>query len=597
MKIVKKTLIITSALALGLLVAGCGKKSKVINKDNTYTKSGLSRYDKYDTFTNKLNVRVKSHTVLSNNRVVWYVTTNDETIIYDFMADKVLYKTFDKVSGVTAYINNNVYLISFNDTDNSKMLIASDGTVLANKDKYSSIAPKIISSEENKKKNNYSEMIFYVLTKKSGDSSVVKYYKLVKAGVKDYKGELMEDLSLNYTLTEISEDDARKYKKGDLYPKSENEYYYNVNNMALRFYEEASNKTILNMFMNDDDTDYEVIMLKDKALVQFYNKTKSSDNYDVCNYELINYNTQEFGYRYYNIETYVVDLKKASYSKLDNFKYFLGYADDSSVYVKEEDEYPSYYIIDGARLIENKFATKTVEVIIDNDAKVVQDDQKLIYLNTYYYDLGNGNYLVDEDGTTYLTDKNGSIKKVFDGYSRVLYDSKVIIIYDTYHYNELKFIDFKGNYITDKAIKCDNGYIVSDKEVYYYDVNDNSKLHLIKLDNASIVSDEIVDYEVSTSTTINTVTYVNSEKDRYYSMFNYYFTAKPIDADNDEVTDYINVTYYTIDGTELGTTSKVNKISFRSTYAFDGKSNYAAISTVDKTTTDYILQIDIIAKD
>ncbi|MCR5461875.1 MAG: hypothetical protein K6E87_02290 [bacterium] len=587
MKIVKKSLIITSALALGLLVAGCGKKSVVINDRNAYKMSELSKYDKYDTFkSNVLNVRVKSHQVLSN-RIVWYVTTNDETIIYDYMSNKVLYSTFDKVKSIAEYVDHNILMIKFNDSDNSRMLIATNGTVLAEKDKYYDIGPSVISNKENKKKDNYSERIFYVLTKKTGSSSVVKYYKLVKAGVKNYRGKLIEDLSLNYTLTEISEDEARKYKKGDSYPTSDEKYMYecydDTSNKLLRFYDESTSKTILTMKYNGGSR--KVIVLKDKAIVQFYSETTANDNYDVC-----------FNDTYLNVETYLVDLKNASYKKIDNFKYYLGYADYSTIETSDDAEYAKYYTIENAGLIEKKTISKIVDIAIDNNAKVVQDDQKLVYYDTYYYDLGNGNYVVEENGTTYLTDKNGSIKKVFDGHSRVLYDSKVIVLYDSYSYYEVKLIDFKGNYIGN-TIKSAGATIASDKEIFYKDKNDNSKLHLLKIDNASIVSDEIVDYAISTSTSISSLTNVKSEKDRYYNTYHYYFTAKPVDKDNDEVTDYIDVTYYTIDGVELGKVSNVNRIDIRSTYAFDGKSNYASFATIDKTATDYTLQIDLIAKD
>lgn len=499
MKIVKKSLIITSALALGLLVAGCGKKSVVINKNNTYTKSNLTRYDKVNDFANKLNIRVKKHSLLNNSRMVWYVTTNDESVIYDIMSDKVIYKTFDKILSISQYLNNDLFMISFDDGDYSRMLIASNGTVLAEKDNYANISALYISEKENEKKNNFTEKTFYVLTKKNGESSKVKFYKLIKAGVKDYKGKLIEDISLNYTLTEITEEEARKYKKGDLYPKSEYSFDYDDSGSELQFYDETSNRVVLTM--NYGTSDKKVLILKDKALVQLYKETTSKDNYDVT-----------YRDEYYNIETYIVDLKNASYKKADKFNYFIGESGISEVYDGNDNEYPKYYILANAGLIEDRVVSNRLDIAIDNNIKVVQKDQKLVYEGSYFYDLGNGNYITEESGITYLTDKNGSIKKVFNGYSRVLYESKLVMIYDSYSYSEIKFIDFKGNYISDKNINTNGVTIVSDKEVYYKDAADSTKRHLLKLDNKAIVSDEIVDYEIYNSTTISSATSISSEK-------------------------------------------------------------------------------------
>lgn len=583
MKIVKKSLIITSALALGLLVAGCGKKSVVINKNNTYTKSNLTRYDKVNDFANKLNIRVKKHSLLNNSRMVWYVTTNDESVIYDIMSDKVIYKTFDKILSISQYLNNDLFMISFDDGDYSRMLIASNGTVLAEKDNYANISALYISEKENEKKNNFTEKTFYVLTKKNGESSKVKFYKLIKAGVKDYKGKLIEDISLNYTLTEITEEEARKYKKGDLYPKSEYSFDYDDSGSELQFYDETSNRVVLTM--NYGTSDKKVLILKDKALVQLYKETTSKDNYDVT-----------YRDEYYNIETYIVDLKNASYKKADKFNYFIGESGISEVYDGNDNEYPKYYILANAGLIEDRVVSNRLDIAIDNNIKVVQKDQKLVYEGSYFYDLGNGNYITEESGITYLTDKNGSIKKVFNGYSRVLYESKLVMIYDSYSYSEIKFIDFKGNYISDKNINTNGVTIVSDKEVYYKDAADSTKRHLLKLDNKAIVSDEIVDYEIYNSTTISSATSISSEKDRYYSTYNFYCTAKPVDNDSDDVYDTFDVTYYTIDGNQLGQTSKVSSLVVRNIHDYDYRYLYEAVTIVDKTETDYILQIDLLTK-
>ena len=583
MKIVKKSLIITSALALGLLVAGCGKKSVVINKNNTYTMSNLTRYEKVNDFANKLNIRVKKHSLLNNSRMVWYVTTNDESVIYDIMSDKVIYKTFDKILSISQYLDSDVFMISFDDGDNSRMLIASNGTVLAEKDNYANISALSISLKENEKKNNFTEKTFYVLTKKNGESSKVKFYKLIKAGVKDYKGKLIEDISLNYTLTEITEEEARKYKKGDLYPKSEYSFDYDDSGSELQFYDETSNRVVLTM--NYGTSDKKVLILKDKALVQLYKETTSKDNYDVT-----------YRDEYYNIETYIVDLKNASYKKVDKFNYFIGESGISEVYDENDNEYPKYYILTNAGLIEDRVVSNRLDIAIDNNIKVVQKDQKLVYEGTYFYDLGNGNYVTEESGITYLTDKNGSIKKVFDGYSRVLYESKLIMIYDSYSYSEIKFIDFKGNYISDKNINTRGVTIVSDKEVYYKDAADPTKRHLLKLDNKAIVSDEIVDYEIYASTTISSVTSISSEKDRYYSTYNFYCTAKPVDNNSDDVYDTFDVTYYTIDGNQLGQTSKVSSLVVRNIHDYDYRYLYEAVTIVDETATDYTLQIDLLAK-
>ena len=100
MKIVKKSLIVASTLALGLVMTGCNKKNVNINKDNIIKTSSFSPVK---SAYNQRTVRVKSYSKLSE-RFVQYKTVNDETVVYDVITNKEIYTTSDKVASISLSI-------------------------------------------------------------------------------------------------------------------------------------------------------------------------------------------------------------------------------------------------------------------------------------------------------------------------------------------------------------------------------------------------------------------------------------------------------------------------------------------------------------
>ena len=84
MKIIKKALIVTSALALGFIVTGCNKKSIMIDKNKVYNKDNVDR-ESFKNFDNVLSVDVKKYSNFGS-RFIRYITTNNETVVFDYIA-------------------------------------------------------------------------------------------------------------------------------------------------------------------------------------------------------------------------------------------------------------------------------------------------------------------------------------------------------------------------------------------------------------------------------------------------------------------------------------------------------------------------------
>ena len=295
----------------------------------------------------------------------------------------------------------------------------------------------------------------------------------------------------------------------------------------------------------------------------------------------------------------MVDLKNGSYKKIDKFNYFLLKSDEDMVITEkdyDEDTYvPKYFILSNVGFIQNKIVVNFGDICIDSNGKTVQDDQKQTYFTTSYYDLGNGNYITCADDISYLTNKSGTIKKVYSGNAYVLYDSKLIALID-YDNDELKFIDFKGNYVSERNIKFydDEITIADDKTIYYQSVD--GKLHLITLDNGAISNDTVVDYEITSILNISSVTDIYSDSDRHYKEYGFYYTAKAKDTDNDDVEDVFDVTYYTTSGNSITNIANIQEIEMFKTTNLDGEECFIAVSRADNQTTDFSLRIDILSK-
>lgn len=582
MKLLKKTLIIASTLALGFTLGGCGKKSAAVNKRYIYKDKANNEYKNV---TNQLSVRVKSYSRLTN-RLYYYVTTNDETIIYDALCNKEIYRTTDKVSSISRYINDRVLVVTFDDDHNSKLVVATDGTILAEKGNYYTLRIRSLKEELDRKKSNYRETIFGIYTKKIGEDAKASFYKLTTLGVKSaVSGRMIEDPNISYKLESITEKDATFLKKGDTFPKSEKNYDYDIDNGEISFYDDDTNRVIASIKTTAEYK--EVFMFKDKALVQVANETGASDNYDIA-----------FGESFLNVKTYKVDLKSGNYKEIKS-KYYLISAYTNEIYTDFNQENFEYLAFHDVFEIKNKTIGAISEICMDNNLNVVQASTTLDFDSTTYYDLNNGYYATTNGSYLRLVDKNGNIKKMFTGTARVLYDSKLIMLYDG-SVDELKFLDFKGNYVSEKNLKYVN-YIqyVSDTQIYYTDADD-LKLHLITLGDGKIVKNEAVDYTVNSGSSVRVTTADKDGKNIFYSTNEYYFTAKGIDNDNDEVFDSYTITYYSTDGKQFATDSKLLTTNLYSTTYFDGYTCYISVNTKDKVTTglntDYILQFDLITK-
>ena len=583
MKLLKKTLIIASTLALGLTLAGCGKKSVTVNERYVYKNKETKELSNV---TNRLTIRVKGYRRI-NNRIYLYQTTNDETIIFDVVCNKEIYRTSDKVIDTNIYLNSSVIVLTFDDDHNSRVAVATNGTILAEKGNYYSLNIRSLNEKLSRKKNNYRETIFAVLTKKIGEDSKVSFYKLTTMGVKSAAtNRLFEDVSLDYKLESITEKEATTYKKGDSFPNSEKDYDYDINTDNIVFYDDDTNRVLVDIKTSADADTKEVYMFKDKALVQVVEATTANDNYDFAS-----------GDYYFNYKTYKVDLKKGTYKEI-KFKYLIAYASTNRIYTEYNQDDFKYMGFYDACLIKDKNLSNITNICIDNNLNVVQDDQNLSIYNTTYYDLNNGNYALLTGGYLNLTDKNGKIKKMFKGYGRVCYDSKLIVLYDSTNY-EIKFLDFKGNYVGETLKYTNYISFISDRTFYYTDPVDG-KYHLVTLDNGNVTSNVAVDYTVSSGSSATVTTADKDGKNINYSSSNYYFTAQKVDEDGDELYDSFNLNLYSASGKQIASDTKLLSTNLYSSTNVDGYGCFVQVSTKDRVTSglniDYILQIDLITR-
>ena len=214
MRYFKKAMIAISSLALGLTIVGCSKKDVVIRKDDNVITA--SKKNGYEILYNQRQQRVKTLKVINNSdRYLWYSTDSvAECCIYDYIYDKEVFVTKDKITDVKLYndeTDGNVFIITFD--DDSQEVIASNGKVLVEKGIYDDIEVERISILNNGKKDNFREVIFSVRTKKFQHPSEVSFYRLVRGSIKvDNKAIVNRDY--HYTLNKITEEESSLVKKG-----------------------------------------------------------------------------------------------------------------------------------------------------------------------------------------------------------------------------------------------------------------------------------------------------------------------------------------------------------------------------------------------
>ena len=577
MKIVKKALVVSSIVALGFIATGCSKKSVILNDRYIVSKQTKANFNKLE---NILEVKIKDYEALSN-RYVYYTSSTDETVIYDVILNEDIFKTTEKVSDVNIKAYGNLFVIYYDDGKDSVEVIASNKEVVLPKGSYFDVTVESLSRTTNKKNDNYSEVVLKLTTKQLNEASEVSFYKITRKSAKNSKKENIEDIVNNYTLAKITEEEAAEYKKGDSYPTGKkSSYIFASEDDNIDFYDENTLKLVLSMKASGTK---KVLMLNDNALVQVAKNVGSNGKYDAY-----------INGSYYQIETYRVDLKKRTYSRINDFKYYIVGSTDTYIYdynSKKESVYDGiilkqvYKITDGVSL-------DVIDVCLDKNLKVVQDDQMYLYSGSSYYDLGNGNYATNSGSVLYITDKNGFVKKTINGSSKVFLDAKVIV--QTANGNELRFVDFNGNYINNEVIRYSSLYYMDYNSLFYVSLKDNTN-HVIKYDNGSIISDEVVDYNVKAYTTHNVIS--TSSTTHYYNNYNYFYTTELKDNNGDNVYDAFDVTYYDLAGFELGSISNSYRLSYASTTDQFGNSCYVYYSTTSFTDGVATLNISLLKQE
>lgn len=562
MKLIKKSLIITSALALAIIASGCTKKSKLVSDGYV---SKLPTVTKLNTLEKKGEVIASSYTVL-NNRFIQYKSEKEEIILYDYMQQKEVFKSTENITSINLDSDNVAFIITYDNGDKEVRLTNSQ--VLVERGSYITLSLSSIKSTYTYKQSNYKEIFISTQVHTAGKYDV-KYYKIAFRGVKNAEKKIVCDNDPNnYVVTEVAEADVRSYKGGDNVISDNKSYSYNNSGNRIVFYNSSNNKALLQMNYASDYT--ASIILNNTygfGLVQL-SKSAVMGEYDV-----------QVNDEKYFVLTYKVDLEKGTYEKLDNFNYFIRNCTSSNV--------KDNITVFNAYAINSRIGYAGKNIVLDKNLKVVQDSAKYAYA-TSYTNLGNGNYVSLSSGLIYLTDSKGIIKKMFSGNSYYIFeDAKVISIILG---NKITFIDFKGNYITDEVISANNNYItkVSGNKLFYTSVKD-SKNHLITFGDKKIEKDEEIEYSLnSAQTSISNISSAN-EKAIYNSYDKgYYYKAEKHDNNGDTLYDDFTLTFYDRDDVEFGTIEKIYATSYRYIYTDDEGMTchyFIAFKDNDATTT------------
>lgn len=546
MKLVKKSLLVASTLALGLTITGCSKKSSMMTKSNTYkfgTNYSLNNLEK------KFSETVKSVNYASS-RFIRYTNTNDETVFYDFVMDKVVFKTSEKVISIYPYLDNTALLITYDDEKQTKEVVMTNGKVLVERGEYLGINVYSTRETYSYKEKNYKEF-YAVINKHQAGEYTLDYYKVTIKGIKNSDKDLIMDKNPDgYEIVSATADEIKKYKAGDNVLADNDSYSYGANGNYINFYNQGSRKTKVQL-SKSSSASYKIYMNEStgKALVQFREST-SNTNYDIS-----------IGGNKYLLDTYLVDTKAGTYKKLDNFKYYF-FGDQESSY-----DVAGGTIVYNVGYIVDNMVPYYINIFFDGDYKVSQDDQTYAY-GTSYRDLGTGYYLTIFNGANYLTDKSGKIKKIFKGNVTYLKDAKVIAL--NYN-NKLSFIDFKGNYITEDYIAVSGTPTAINGKTLYYTAVDGSK-HVIDFENSKLIRNEEVEYTLgSASTDITSAS--NAVELRMYNSANndYFYFIDLIDNNGDNYKEAFTLTFYDKDVKEIGKIENVISSDYTSTYNSEGK--------------------------
>ncbi len=541
MKIVKKSLLVATTLALGLAMTGC-KKNTLLKDINV---SKLSTNDvSYKNLNQVFNQSVKDYVV--RDSFITYITENDETVFYNYILEKELFRTTEEIDYITTYNHGKVLYIRYDDTDRTEEYRTIDGDVLVERGKYFLLSDISIKSEYPSKADAYYEETFKLKSKKVGEEVVTKYYKLTTKAAKNADKRLVE--TGEFTLTEIAEKDAQIYNDGDDYLVDGESYSYNITSDGVIFYNYDSHKATLTL-EKDNATTAKVFMFKEKAIVQLIKNVNGMGKYNLF------YNNN-----YYLIDTFTCDAKKGTYERLENFDYYIGNVNSSAKLSHQLLLYNAGLIVDNKVVAYN-------DICLNSCFKVIQDDQMMFYA-TYCTDLGNGNYIASSGTNVLLTNSDGKIKKVFNGNYRILPGGKVILIYNN---GKMTFIDYNGNYIVDDVYSVTDYEVIDYNTLFYINALD-STYHVIKFEKAKILSDEEVDYKVLGAGGFDSYTELNTMA-RYLEQSNFYYTAKYNDDNGDLTFDNASLTFYSIDDTEIGKINSITELDFRYQTDKDGVSS------------------------
>lgn len=561
MKLVKKSLILASTIALGLTITGCKKKSNILKdvKPSILETSPTQ----YSSQTLKVSFEeVRDYSTIGS-RYVRYLTAQGKTAVYDYKLGKEIFSTEEDVSSIYLY-SEVILLVTY--LDGSQEMLFVDGTKIYEKATYDNIFAGNLEYKYTYKADNYEEIIAYTYNDEPGKDIEYNYYSITYKGKKTEDKKIVKDYS-SFTITKLTADDVKKYHEGDKVIEDGKYYSYATIGDTIVYYNTGSNKPVLSITANGTKR---TIVSGTKAILQVQEDSDEYGNYDVYD-----------GNDYYNIDTYLIDLKSGTYKRLDDFNYFL--LDQATwAYTK------NYFYFRHAGKIEGNNVICYNDITVCTSNGKINDNQKYAYY-TYYTDLKNGYYLTSYDSKVYLTNKNGEIKKVFEGSAKIFSVGKVIAIYSN---NKYRFINFKGEYISD-IMNINSTFDISLDSMYYRTTD--GKNCVMKFADGKIASTEEVDYSV---TDIDTHVEDIRSNIYYIEEGNYYFKATSVTIDN-----YGDTTSCDLEFKQVGSDSSIGKMegvtywSSSVSTTDEGKSAkyYFVCGEVSEMTASYTLSIYEIA--
>ena len=494
---IKKMFSLVSIASLALLMTACSSsKNDGILDTDTFAVDAITLEDyKNEVKVKKEVVKVfEGLTVSQNNgnseRGIVIAYDDDKYYVYNMLLDNPKVLEFDRADVTTIkyyYSNNSDYLyVAFKADDDGNTGYAyytADGRTILDKI-YLESKPTVSLEDE-----------FDIRTGLIMSSLEAKQYKLTYQ-TKNADDETITNKIFYYSTKDESKDVTEyKYYLNDEFDaeyKNLEDTRYDGSVIGLKGYTIQISESTLYIFKKDNLVNVLTlangqITSNGYTLFQVITEVGINDKYDIY-----------YGGKYMTVKTYKICLANSKMTEVKDFHYYLK-NDIDEVYSQDEDG--NLKELKGT--LYKVFDFKEKKAVVDSDAKValikgngsIEVNKKLIQDGTNDVIMDDKYYYSYNDDKTVVSDKNGKVINVYDGY----YFEGVKIV-KSYSYDGsiagYNFFDKDGKkvlYLTDVAEYAYNRYtgknLFGEKTIV---IIDNGVIKTANIDDYTAVEDEFI---------------------------------------------------------------------------------------------------------